>query len=54
MVIDGDNVEIHITGETENGDLVSAMVFKGTLTNQFISGTFTASGLMSGTFSAQK
>ncbi len=54
MVIDGNKVEIHITGEDDSGELISAMVFKGELTNQFISGTYTASGLLSGTFSASK
>ena len=54
MVINGDTVEIHITAEGENGDLMSAMTFKGKLSNQFISGTYNASGLLSGTFSASK
>ena len=54
MVIDGDNVEIHITTDDENGELMSAMTFKGQMYNQYISGNFSASGLMSGTFSASK
>ena len=54
MVIDGDTVEIHITTDDDSGDLVSAVTYKGSLYSNYISGTFSASGLMSGTFSAIK
>ncbi len=54
MVIDGDSVEIHLTFDDEDGNLASAMAFKGQLSNHYIWGTFNAGGLMRGTFSARK
>lgn len=54
IIIDGDTVEIHIIADPDSADMVSGMVFKGELNNKYMSGNFSASGLMRGTFVARK
>ena len=54
LKVDKGKITVVLTGDSAEGGSTGAMTFKGTLSNGVISGTFTASGVMSGDFEAKK
>lgn len=54
LTLDGNYVTINLTGEQNDSNTAAAMKFEGLLSNGIMSGTFSASGVMSGDFEAKK